>query len=177
MATASNFPPTQDTIDYGLELLPARRVTPGAVGGLAGAGNAGPEQAGALVLTYGSFAEADNAQRGYRMFAAAQHSMREAPGFLRWISFVDGTAGYGFGWWRTAADAAAWARSDVHRGFVKAQRETPFELSQFAGIWTAHAVGRRTFGCPRCGVVVDAAEVACSCGEPLDDGFAPTPAP
>jgi heme-degrading monooxygenase HmoA len=145
------------------------------VGGLAGLDNAAPEQAGALSLVYGSFADSSSAQRGFRAFTEAQRSLLEAPGFLRWLSFADGPHGYGLGWWRTAEDAAAWTRAETHRTFVAAQRKTPFELSQFAGIWTAHAVGRRNFYCPRCRQRTVASVDACPCGEPLHDGFAPTP--
>lgn len=175
MAVASGFAPDQETAEYGARTVPGRRLTPGMVGGLAGPDNAGPEQAGALTLVYGSFADVGNAQRGFRAFAEAQRSLLEAPGFLRWLSFADGPHGYGLGWWRSADDAAAWARGPAHRDFVSAQREDPFELSQFAGIWTAHAIGRRNFYCPRCGQRTVASVETCGCGEALSDGFAPTP--
>ncbi|MCU1591621.1 MAG: hypothetical protein JWP11_2877 [Frankiales bacterium] len=175
MTTASAFAPDAATAAYGQHLLPERRFSPGAVGGLAGPDNAGPEQAGALSLVYGSFADPDSAQRGFRSFTDAQRSLLDAPGFLRWISFADGPHGYGLGWWRTVDDAAAWARGPAHREFVRSQREQPFELSQFAGLWTAQVVGPRSFFCPMCRASTDAASVTCACGEPLDDGFAPTP--
>jgi heme-degrading monooxygenase HmoA len=126
-------------------------------------------------LVYGSFADSVSAQRGYRAFADAQRSLLEAPGFLRWLTFADGPHGYGLGWWRTADDAAAWARGQTHREFVSAQRKTPFELSQFAGIWTAHAVGRRNYYCPRCRQRTVASVDTCACGEQLSDGFARAP--
>lgn len=175
MATAGTFGPDQETISYGMTTLPNRRMTPGAVAGLAGPDNAGPEQAGALSFVYGSFADAGSAQRGFRAFTDAQRSLLEAPGFLRWISFADGPHGYGLGWWRTAEDAAAWARDEAHRGFVSTQRNNPFELSQFAGLWAAHTLGRRNFYCPRCHEMSAATATRCRCGEPLDDGFAPAP--
>lgn len=175
MAEAGMFAPAPDTAAYGMAALPARRLTPGMVGGLAGPGNAGPEQAGALSLVYGSFASSAGAQRGFRAFADAQRSLLDAPGFLRWINFSDGPHGYGLGWWRSADDASSWASGQLHRDFVAAQRREPFELSQFAGIWTAHAIGHRNYYCPRCGRRAVASASACACGEPLTDGFAPSP--
>jgi heme-degrading monooxygenase HmoA len=175
MADAGMFAPDPETAAYGTGLLPQRRLTPGMVGGLAGPDNAGPEQAGALSLVYGSFASSEAAQRGFRAFAEAQRSLLDAPGFLRWINFSDGPHGYGLGWWRSADDASAWASGQSHRDFVSAQRRAPFELSQFAGIWTAQAIGRRNYYCPRCGERAVASAGVCVCGEPLNDGFAPSP--
>src|SRR5438270_11976252 len=115
MANAGMFAPDEDTAGYGARTLPQRRLTRAVVGGLAGPDNAGPEHAGALSLVYGSFADAASAQRGFRAFADAQRSLVDAPGFLRWLSFADGPHGYGLGWWRSADDATAWARSEEHR--------------------------------------------------------------
>jgi hypothetical protein len=167
------FPPSSSTQEYVRRVLPQRRMTPGAVGGLDGAGNLGPEHAGALVLTFGAFADEESAQRGYRQFTDMQAAMLSAEGFLRWISFVDGPHGYGLGLWRSAGEAAAFVRGPAHRAAVADQHRRPFEYSQFAGIWTAHAVGRRTRWCPRCAEPAVAPTAACSrCGEALDDGFA-----
>jgi len=166
------FAPDAETMERGRQLLPQRRMRPGAVGDLDGPGSLGPEAAGALSLVYAGFAEAGSAQRGYRHFAEAQAGMLQAPGFLRWISFADGPHGYGLGFWRNTADAAAFARSDLHQRLVKEQRQAPFEYSQFAGIWAAVALGRRTFSCPHCNATTAAPATACAeCGTPLADGF------
>jgi hypothetical protein len=167
------FPPSAETIAYGQRVLPQRRMTPGAVGGLDGpAGPLGPELAGALTLAFGAFADDAGAQRGYRQFADIQSSMLSAPGFIRWMSFADGPHGYGLGMWRSADDALRFVRGDHHRAAVAAQHSEPFEYSQFAGIWTAHTLGRRTLHCPVCGGRVVAPERTCSgCGRRLDDGF------
>lgn len=167
------FPPSADTVAYGAQVLPQRRMTPGAVGGLDGpAGPLGPERAGALVLTFGAFADESNAQRGYRHFTDIQRSMLSADGFLRWISFADGPHGYGLGLWHNADEALAFVRGDAHRAAVAAQHREPFEYSQFAGIWTAHTIGRRTMHCPACGGRAVPPEQACGrCGRRLDDGF------
>ena len=175
MAEAGIFAPDAETVAYGTQVLPQRRLTAGVVGGLAGPDNAGPEQAGALSFVYGSFADHAHAQRGFRAFADVQRALLDAPGFLRWLSFADGPHGYGLGWWRTAEDAAAWAHGAQHRAFVATQRDAPFELSQFAGIWEARTRGRRSYYCPRCSARTVASAVACACGESLDDGFSPAP--
>ncbi|HEV2889014.1 MAG TPA: hypothetical protein VGX28_01420 [Frankiaceae bacterium] len=172
MTSVQGFPPTEETLRYGAERLPERRWTPGAVGCLEGPGGLGPENAGALSLVFGSFASSEKAQRSYRRFTDAQCALREAPGFLRWFSFVDGPHGYALGWWRSPEDAAAFSRSELHRELVREQRAEGLEYSQFAGVWTAHAIGRRNFFCQGCGAVTAAPATACSgCGVRLDDGF------
>lgn len=166
------IPPTPETQQYGRQVLPARRMTPGAVGALDGPGNLGPEHAGALTLTFAAFADEDSAQRGYRHFTDMQRAMLGADGFLRWLTFSDGPHGYGLGLWGTAEQAAAFVRGAAHRAAVVAQHDQPFEYSQFAGIWTAHTIGRRTLTCPRCAERNVAPTARCSrCEEPLDDGF------
>jgi hypothetical protein len=167
------FPPSTGTIQYGQQVLPQRRMSPGAVGGLDGpAGPLGPETAGALTLTYAAFADDDGAQRGYRAFTDMQQAMLAADGFIRWLTFADGPHGYGLGLWRTADRALAFVRGGHHRAAVAEQHRTPFEYSQFAGIWTAHTIGRRTLHCHTCGGRAVVPATTCEgCGRILDDGF------
>jgi hypothetical protein len=167
------FPPDADTMAYGQGQLPQRRMSPGAVGRLDGPeGPLGPEHAGALTLTFGAFAEDSRAQRGYRYFTDMQRAMLSADGFIRWLTFADGPHGYGLGLWRSADQALAFVQSDHHRHAVAAQHRDPFEYSQFAGIWDAHTIGRRTMHCPVCGGHAIAPAASCSkCGRHLDDGF------
>lgn len=172
------FAPNEETMAFGSLILPQRRMTPGAVGGLDAPGiPLGPERAGALSLAYGSFADDASAQRGYRAFADIQRAMLTAPGFIRWISFADGPHGYGLGLWRSPEDALAFVRGPQHRAAVADQHREPFEFSQFAGIWSAHTIGRRTMHCPTChGRAVAPAQMCTGCGRRLDDGFASAPA-
>src|SRR3569623_318875 len=124
------FPPSAETIAHGLKVLPQRRMTPGAVGGLDGpAGPLGPECAGALTLAFGAFAEDASAQRGYQYFTDIQRSMLDAPGGVRGLSFADGPHGYGLGLWRSADEAHAFVRGEAHRAAVAAQHREPFEYS------------------------------------------------
>jgi hypothetical protein len=171
------FPPNAETMAYGQRVLPQRRICPGAVGALDGpAGPLGPELAGALTLTFGAFTDDGCAQRGYRHFTDMQHAMLSAEGFIRWFSFADGPHGYGLGLWRTADQALAFLRGQHHRAAIAEQHRNPFEYSQFAGIWTAHTIGRRTMYCPACGGRAVAPTRTCSdCGRQLDDGFITSP--
>ncbi|MDT4941989.1 MAG: hypothetical protein QOJ34_2078 [Pseudonocardiales bacterium] len=171
------FAPDAETMAHGQRVLPQRRLTPGVVGGLDGpAGPLGPELAGALTLAFGAFADEASAQRGYRHFTDMQQAMLSADGFVRWFSFADGPHGYGLGLWRTAEDATAFVRGERHRAVVAEQHRDPFEYSQFAGIWTAHTIGRRTLHCPACrGRAVAPARTCGDCGRRLDDGFATPP--
>jgi hypothetical protein len=168
------FPPNADTIAYGRQRLPHRRITPGAVGGLDGpVGALGPEHAAALTLTFGAFSDDAAAQRGYRYFTDMQEAMLSADGFIRWFSFTDGPHGYGLGMWRSADEALAFVRGDTHRAAITEQHRRPFEYSQFAGIWAAHTIGRRTLHCPTCGGRATAPAQACNgCAAILNDGFA-----
>ena len=55
---------------------------------------------------------------------------------------------------------------------VREQQERPFEYSQFAGIWTAHRIGRRTIYCEKCECRNPAPARTCAaCGNSLDDPF------
>ena len=167
------FAPNAETMGYGQRTLPQRRMTAGVVGGLDGPnGPLGPELAGALTLTFGAFADDAGAQRGYRYFTDMQQAMLSAEGFIRWFSFADGPHGYGLGLWRTADQAQAFVRSEHHRAAVAEQHQNPFEYSQFAGIWSAHTIGRRTLHCPTCGGHAIAPTRSCGrCGRHLSDGF------
>jgi hypothetical protein len=167
------FPPSAETIEYGRRTLPQRRLSPGAVGGLDGpAGPLGPEHARALILTFGAFADGAAAQRGYRHFTDMQQAMLSADGFIRWISFTDGPHGYGLGMWRTVEEARAFVRGKAHREAIAEQQRSPFEYSQFAGIWTADTIGRRTLYCRACGTRTVAPASTCTrCRRVLDDGF------
>lgn len=168
------FAPDEETRSYGQLVLPQRRMSPGAVGGLDGPdGAVGPEHAGALTLTFGAFADNASAQHGYRQFTDIQHAMLSAAGFVRWFSFADGPHGYGLGLWRSPEHALAFVRGARHRAAVSEQHGKPFEYSQFAGIWAAHTIGRRTLYCPVCGSRTVAPNRTCgNCRTTLDDGFA-----
>src|SRR5262249_60056663 len=112
------------------------------------------------------------AQRGYRNFARIKNDFRNRRGFLRWLTFNDGAHGYALGLWRSVDDVLEFVAGDAHGAMAREQREQPFEYSQFAGIWTAHTVGRRTLYCERCRRPTAAPASNCgTCGNQLQDPF------
>ena len=172
MARIGSFPPDDDSKRH-QQAVTGTRYTPGIVSALDGPALAGPEEAGALTLLHTTFADDAGAQRGYRNFAMIKNDFRNRTGFLRWITFSDGPHGYALGLWRKVDDVLDFVAGDVHRAMAREQREDPFEYSQFAGIWTAHTVGRRTLYCERCRRPTPAPAGVCeSCGNELHDPFA-----
>lgn len=124
-----------------------------------------------------TFANDADAQRGYREFAAIKPAFCFLPGFIRWLTFSDGADTYTLGLWRSAEDVMEFVHSDVHRQAAQAQRRDGFEHSQFAGLWTAHTIGRRTLHCERCRRATVAPSQTCpQCDAVLDVTFPPDPA-
>lgn len=171
MMKIDSFPPDEAS-KRASGAVPGTRITPGVVSALDGPTLAGPETAGALTLLHTTFVSDDGAQRAYRNFAAMKEGFRHRPGFLRWLTFNDGPHGYALGLWRTPEDVTVFVAGAAHKAMVREQRERPFEHSQFAGIWTAHTLGRRTLYCPQCGTATAAPAASCSrCSTPLHDPF------
>jgi hypothetical protein len=176
MAKIGSFPPDDDSRSAA-HAVPGTRITPGVVSALDGPTLAGPEAAGALTLLHTTFADDAGAQRGYRSFAAIKGDFRSRSGFLRWLTFNDGPHGYALGLWRAVDDVLEFIGGDAHRAVAREQREQPFEYSQFAGIWAAHTVGRRTLYCERCRrPTVAPADACAACGNGLQDPFRATTA-
>ena len=171
MMEIDSFPPDETSRIASLA-VPGTRITPGVVSALDGPTLAGPEAAGALTLLHTTFVSDEGAQRGYRNFATMKEDFRTRPGFLRWLTFNDGPHGYALGLWRSPDDVTAFIAGAAHQAMVREQRENPFEHSQFAGIWAAHTVGRRTLYCAQCGAAAAAPTASCSqCSAPLPDPF------
>jgi heme-degrading monooxygenase HmoA len=170
MATAGVFPPDEATAaaNAGTPI----RFTPGVTAAFDGPRRLGPEWAGALTLLHVTFADNSDAQRGYREFAAIKEHFRSRPGFIRFLTFSDGVDLYTLGLWRSVSDVMDFVRSDAHRAAAEGQRRDGYEYSQFAGVWSAHALGARMIHCEMCRTATPAPTAACAqCGNPLDDTF------
>jgi heme-degrading monooxygenase HmoA len=176
MAVAGVFPPneTSRAANAGIPT----RFTPGVVTAIDGPERLGPEAAGALTLLHVTFANDDDAQRGYREFAAIKPAFCSQPGFIRWLTFSDGVDTYTLGLWRSVEDVLDFVRSDAHRAAARTQQKDGFEYSQFAGVWAAHTIGARTLHCELCRTPVTAPARQChGCGNTLDDSFLRDPTP
>jgi len=171
VATIGVYPPDDESKKL-LQGVPGTRLTPGAVSALDGPTPGGPEAAGALTLLHTTFADDAGAQRGYQNFTSIKEGFRTSEGFLRWLTFNDGPHGYALGLWRSVDDVLGFVTGELHRAMAAQQRDHPFEYSQFAGVWAAHTLGRRTIYCERCGRPTVAPAHACrSCGNRLHDPF------
>ena len=176
VATAGVFPPNESSRAANAGI--PTRFTPGVVAAIDGPERLGPEAAGALTLLHVTFADDDDAQRGYQEFAAIKPAFCALPGFIRWLTFSDGVDTYTLGLWRSVDDVMDFVRSDAHRRAARAQRDDGFEYSQFAGVWSKHAASPRTLYCEKCRVATAAPARSCSnCDNPLDDSFLRDPTP
>lgn len=172
MAIAA-FPPDEAS-RAAQQAVTGTRITPGVVSALDGPIPAGPEAAGALTLLHTTFSDQAGAQRGYQNFSAIKADFKDRPGFIRWLTFNDGPHGYALGLWRSVDDVIEFVQGDAHRRMAREQHEHPFEYSQFAGVWTAHRIGRRTIYCDICRRPNPTpAEKCAGCGNRLEDPFGP----
>jgi hypothetical protein len=148
------------------------RFTPGMVFAVDGPDNLGPEDAGAVIVLHATLTSDEMAQTFYQKNADIMRTLRESPGFIRFMGVGDGLSLYGIGFWKTPETAAAFAKAQAHSVAVRDLNEAPYQYSQFAGIWAAHSVRPRRFFCDRCKRANAAPAQACtSCGNPLVDVF------
>lgn len=162
--------------------LPGARFTEGVTFAVDGTRPAGPEQAGAVLVLQGTLASADMAEMFWTRAALTLREAMESPGFIRFIGFSDGLCGYALGFWRSAEDAEAFARSRAHGDARKELYRTGNQYTHFAGLFSATKQHARHFFCEACGAVTTApAEECVGCGNALVDVFdgyvrAPEPA-
>jgi rubrerythrin len=75
-------------------------------------------------------------------------------------------------WWRSVADAKAFAQSDVHRAAIAEMDELGFEYTHFAGLWQLVEPRERHVHCDACGSTTTMPADACpSCGAAVADVF------
>jgi hypothetical protein len=133
----------------------------------------GPEAAGAILMLQATFVDPDGAARFWEAAVPLMVLLETAPGFIRRYSFPDGPSITLLAFWRTAADAKAFAALPQHRvvvGDLYAQR---WQYSHFSAIWEMTSNHGRVIFCPDCDSVTRAAEHRCAgCGAELIDIYA-----
>ncbi len=131
----------------------------------------GPEAAGAVLILQNTLVDPEKAQQFWSRTATTIEAALEAPGFIRLIGFGDGPESYALAFWRTLADAEAYAKGLTHRAAVKELYATGNQYSHFAGLFAAPRPRMRHIFCDQCGVQNDLRERCAQCGNALVDSF------
>ena len=173
MAQVRSIPPSDD-VKAMVGAIPGVRFTPGVVVGQEGPeGHLGPEAAGAVLILHVTLADESAADRFWHTTTSVKQSLPEAPGFIRLFSLFEGVNGYLVAFWRTAADAHSFAKSQRHQEAMDSFDHDHFQYSHFVGLFTADRTHHRTVYCEACGsATLMPAAVCTGCGNALHDVFA-----
>ena len=139
------------------------------------AGHLGPEHAHAVLMLQATFADADGAARFWEAAVPLMCMLHSAPGFIRRYSFPDGPSVTLLAFWRTVADAQAFAATPEHRAAVRDLYRHRWQYSHFSALWEMTSNHGRMVFCTDCDGITPAANGACdSCGADLVDIYAVT---
>ncbi len=169
------LPPPAEAI-MAMVALPGVQIAPTILATQRGPeGHLGPEAAGAILMLQATFADPDGAARFWAAAVPLMELLEVAPGFIRRYSFPDGPSITLLAFWRTAADAKAFAATPQHRAVVRDLYGQRWQYSHFSAIWEMTSNHGRVIFCTACDAVTPAAEHQCSgCGAELVDIYAPT---
>jgi hypothetical protein len=132
--------------------IPGFRQTPIPVVAFDGPyGNLGREAAGAVLVLHMTMVDEERTQRFWHQVDLTCKAASEFPGFIRMIAFFDGAAKWALGFWRTVADAQAFAKERTHLDAIKDMHETGFEHIHFAGMFAPVERRPRHAYCDECG--------------------------
>jgi len=164
------LPPTPEAISA-MVAIPKMSIAPTILATQQGPdGSLGPESAGALLILQATFSRAEGADRFWAAAVPLMELLASAPGFIRRYSFPDGPTITLIALWRTAADAKAFADSDVHRSTVRDLYEQRWQYSHFSAVWEMSANHGRVIFCDKCDGITPVSENACrNCGAELVD--------
>jgi heme-degrading monooxygenase HmoA len=163
-------PPPPDAI-AAMAAMPGVLITPTILATQRGpAGHLGPEAAGAILVLQATFADPRGAARFWEAAVPLMALLETAPGFIRRYSFPDGPSITLIAFWRTAADARAFADTPQHRAAVRDLYAHRWQYSHFAAVWEMAANHDRMVFCTACDAVTPASEHVCrGCGTDLVD--------
>jgi heme-degrading monooxygenase HmoA len=170
MTELVTLPPPPESIAAMLE-IPGLDITPSVLVRQEGPeGHRGPEDAGAVLMLQATFTDGERAARFWAAAVPLMALLADAPGFIRRYSFADGPSITLLAFWRTVADARAFAATPQHRATVRGLYAQRWQYSHFSALWElASGHGRQVF-CTGCDAVTPASDGVCrGCGAALLD--------
>ena len=170
MADLLTSPPPPDAIAAMLA-IPDVAIVPSILATQSGPDAAlGPEGAGAILVLQATFADPVGAEHFWAAAVPLMDLLAAARGFIRRYSFPDGPNMTLIAFWRTLADAQAFAAGPEHRAAVQDLYAQRWQYSHFSALWELRSNHGRLVFCPHCDGVTAAAEGACAtCGAPFLD--------
>jgi hypothetical protein len=133
-------------------------------------GHLGPEAAGAVLMLQATFADPLGVERFWAAAVPLMQVLESAPGFIRRYSFPDGPSITLIAFWRTVADARAFADRPEHRAAVRDLYKERWQYSHFSALWAIASNHGRTIFCRDCDGIAAAGSPTCGgCGADLID--------
>jgi heme-degrading monooxygenase HmoA len=164
------MPPPPEAV-AAMAAIPRSQITPIVLGTQQGPdGHLGPEKAGAILMLQATFTDQEGSAAFWKALVPLFELLESAPGFIRRYGFADGPYNTLIAFWRTAADARAFAARPEHRAAVRDLYQQRWQYSHFAAIWEMTSNHDRVIFCPDCQAVTPAAHQRCSgCHTELPD--------
>ena len=132
----------------------------------------GPENAGAILMLQGTFADADRFEEFWMRVSDMMRLLSKAPGFIRRYNFADGPHYTLIALWHTIDDAHAFFACEEHQAAMRSAFEQRWNYTHFAGLWEAAGPLRRLFFCQSCDGITESGRDRCdACGVVLIDPF------
>jgi hypothetical protein len=166
------LPPPPEAI-AAMAALPRSQIVPTVLGTQQGPdGHLGPEAAGAILVLQATFTDPEGSAAFWKALVPLFELLESAPGFIRRYGFGDGPHNTLIAFWRTAAEARAFAARPEHRAAVRDLYQQRWQHSHFAAIWEMTTNHDRMIFCPGCQAVTPASHRKCSgCGAELFDNY------
>jgi hypothetical protein len=166
------LPPPPEAI-AAMAALPRSQIVPTVLGTQQGPdGHLGPEAAGAILVLQATFTDPEGSAAFWKALVPLFELLESAPGFIRRYGFGDGPHNTLIAFWRTAAEARAFAARPEHRAAVRGLYQQRWQHSHFAAIWEMTTNHDRVIFCPGCQAVTPASHLKCSgCGAELFDNY------
>jgi hypothetical protein len=161
MTELLTLPPPPEAI-AAMAALPRSHIAPIVLGTQQGPdGQLGPEAAGAILVLQATFTDPAGSDAFWKALVPLFVLLESAPGFIRRYGFGDGPHNTLIAFWRTAADARAFAARPEHRAAVRDLYQQRWQQSHFAAIWEMTTNHDRMIFCPACQAATPAAQQRC----------------